>query len=198
MARTKRARTRPLRHAFRIKIEPFGNVQTSWAKVIEPKSDVYLPLKAEHVRESIKLKGVGNITTCSMAICARREKDAFGHVVEGYIDWTYNRAWVVSRLDRDGYPSECYVYAHNDGIGRLNDTLRGQKKLLAELEAEGGERIIHLRVPKRSTHGKEKRGSKRDGSRTRVQPRGARQRFAIATSGAIDPKGMQYIAVPKR
>jgi len=120
-----------------------------------------------------------------MAVCARREKTAFGHPVEGYIDWTYTRAWVVSQCDKNGMPSVCYVYEHSDGIGRLNDTLGGQKKLLAELEAEGGERIIHLRPAKRDTHGKTKRGSARDGSRTRVQPRGAKQRFAVAQMGAV-------------
>jgi len=189
MAKNSKRRTRPLRHAFRFKIEATGKVVTFWAKVIEAKRDVYLPLKAEHVRESIRLKGVGNTQTCAMAVCARREKEAFSHPVEGYIDWTYTRAWVVSQTDRNGMPSICYVYEHSDGIGRLNDTPGGQRQLLAELVAEGGERIVHLRAPSKSSGKNVKKDTRgrgaQDGSRSRVQPRGAKQRFAFAQAGAV-------------
>jgi hypothetical protein len=181
-------KTRQHQHAFRFKIESTGDIFVAWAKVIEPKADVFLPLKTEHVRESMRLKGVGNTQTCSMAVCALREKDNFSHAVEGYIDWTYTRAWVVSRRDRKtGMPSVCYVYDHSDSIGRLNDTRGGQKKLLAELEAEGGERIIHLKVPSKSTN-KNLRvpaSGRRDSTRTKIQPRGAKQRFAVAQAGAV-------------
>jgi len=180
-------RTRQQRHAFRFKLEPSGKIITAWAKVIEPKSDVFLPLKSEHVKESMRQKGAGNTQTCSMAVCAQRESECFSHAVEGYIDWFYKRAFVVSKLNKNGLPSECYVYAHNDGIGQLNDTPGGQKKLLEELEAEGGERIIHLLVPPKSTgrNPKPHGWGKRDGKRSKTQPRGAKLRFAVAQMGAV-------------
>jgi hypothetical protein len=183
------AKTREKRHAFRFKIVPGGKIMTVWAKVLIPRCDVDVPLKAEHVRESIKLKGVGNTQTCTMAVCARREAASFPHKVEGYIDWYYERAWVVSRLDQNGWPCECYVYAHNDNIGRLNDTPAGQRKLLAQLVAEGGERIIHLSVPPRSTGRSHsgRQGSRNDGSRTRRHLRGTKLRWAVAGMGVNPP-----------
>ena len=185
----KKRRTRQMRHAFRFKIEPSGKILTFWAKVIEAKRDVFLPLRSEHIRESMKLDGVGNTQTCSMAVCAQREKECFPHSVEGFIDWYYRRAFVVSRLDKNGLPSVCYVYEHSDGIGKLNDTKGGQQKLLEQLQAAGGERVIHL-MPPRNHHGstKPRSPSRKDGSRTRVTrvaARGAKLRFAVAQAGAV-------------
>ena len=180
-------RTRHQKHAFRFKIEPGGKIITCWATVINATRDVFVPLKVEHVREAIKLNGVGNTQKCSMAICAQRESDCFPHEVEGYIDWFYHRAYIVSRVDKNGLPSECYVYAHSDGIGQLNDTPGGQRKLLEQLEEEGGERIIHLRVPPQSIgrNPKAHAAGRKDGSRTKVQPRGAKLRFAVAQAGGV-------------
>lgn len=176
------------RHAFLFKIKVLGGKTqtiTQWARVIDARRDVFLPLKAEHVRESIKLNGVGNTQTCSMAVCAAANAELFAHQVEGYIDWYYRRAFVVSRLGKNGMPSECYVYMHSDGIGRLNDTPGGQRKLLAELEDAGGERIIHLRPVKKTAARLGRPKGKRDGSRTKVQPRGAKLRFAVAELGGV-------------
>jgi len=186
MARASSKR-RHQRHAFRFKIEPSGKIVTWWAKVIEAKRDVYLTLKAEHVRESIRLRGVGNTQTCSMAVCAQREQENFPHAVEGYIDWFYRRAFVVSRLDKNGMPRDCYVYEHSDGIGKLNDSKGGQQKLLETLEAEGGERIIHLRPIRRNPTAKHPPSGRRDGSRTKAQsmPRGSKLRFAVANMGGV-------------
>lgn len=177
------------RHAFRFKIKVSGKIHTCWAKVRPAKRDVFLPLKPEHVREAIKQHGVGNTQTCSMAVCAQKNQECFPHAVEGTIDWFYQRAFIVSRANKDGMPSECYVYAHSDQIGRLNDTNGGQKKLLAELEAVG-ERVIHLRpvIRKKSQRGANRPEGRRDGSRTKVghlQQRGAKLRFAIAQMGAV-------------
>jgi len=177
-----------VRHAFRVKIAHTGKVITYWCKVIDAKQDVFIPLKAEHVRKSIKLNGSGNTQTCTMAICAKANEDCFPHVVEGTIDWFYTRAFVVAQVDRNGIPKTCYVYAHSDGIGRLNDTPGGQRKLLKELEATpSGERIIHLRVIQPNTRVRSRKpAGKRDGSRTKVTSvRGARLRWAVAQGGAV-------------
>jgi hypothetical protein len=175
------------RHAFRFMVGSPEDQKTitCWAKVVPAKQDVFLPLKAGHVEKSIKLKGVGNTQCCSMAVCAYEEKDCFPHQVHGYIDWFYSRAFVVSKLDKNGLPAECYAYMHSDNIAKLNDSKGGQKTLLAELK-KGGDRIIHLRpVRGHDNKGPFPHRSRQDGSRTKVQPRGAKLRFAVAQMGGV-------------
>jgi hypothetical protein len=179
------------KHAFRFKIKPSNKVMTVWAKVVPAKKDVFLTLKVEHVRRAIKLRGAGNTQCCAMAVCAQTERQNFPHSVpaESYIDWYYYRAYITSRIDKNGLPSECYVYAHWDGIGRLNDTMGGLQQLLKELEAAGGERIIHLLPPQRRPsikgQGRAVQNGRRDGSRTKVQLRGSKLRAAIASMGGV-------------
>lgn len=177
------------RHAFRFRVGPEDDQKTItfWAKVIPAKRDVFLTLRAADVLRSMKLKGVGTTNTCTMAVCAKREASSFPHSVEGYIDWFYSRAYVVSRLDKNGMPAECYEYIHSDKIAQLNDTQGGQKKLLAQLEASG-DRIIHLRpiklgVAHKGTEGKPE--GRKDGSRTRITAKGAKLRFAVAQMGGL-------------
>lgn len=172
------------RHAFRFRVGS-GTV-TLWAKVVPAKRDVYLPLRAEHVAESIKLRGVGNTQTCAMAVCAARNAECFPHKVEGYIDWFYSRAFVVSKLDKNGMPIECYEYMHSDKIAQLNDTKGGQHKLLDQLR-ERGDRIIHLR-PVRDRASQKGSGAPKgigNGSRTRIAAKGAKLRFAVAQMGGV-------------
>src|SRR5262252_565765 len=122
--------------------------------------------------------------TCPMATCANANKEIFPHDFEGYIDWTYTRCYVVSKLDERGLPSECYCYLHRDGIGKLNDSPGGQRKLLKELIAQGP-RTIRL-SPMRLRFGQSRKGSGRnDGSRTSVPKvlRGAHLRYAVAHLG---------------
>ena len=176
------------RHAFRFKVA--GEEVVIWAKVLPGKQDVFLPLLDKHVEESIRLKGVGNSMTCSMAVCATREKHRFPHRVEGFIEWLYSRAYIVSRRDKNGMPSECYVYAHSDDIAHLNDSKAGQRKLLEQLQAQGGERIIHLRPivqerAKQDRRNRDRPRGRQDGSRTRTMPRGAKLRFAVAQMSGV-------------
>lgn len=177
------------RHAFRFKVGPRDEpkIVTFWAKVKPGKLDVYLTLTAEDVRRAMKLGGVGTTDTCTMAVCAKRQKEGFPHPVEGYVDWFYSRAFVVSKCDKNGMPVECYEYMHNDSIARLNDTRGGQKKLLGQLES-GGDRVIHL-LPVKRYDDHIKRSPSRgvgDGSRTRViRSKGAALRFAVAQLGGV-------------
>lgn len=179
------------RHAFRFKL-PDGQVLTAWAKARNAKKPVTLTLSAEDVSRSIELKGIGNTQTCSMAVCAKRQENAFPHSVDGYIDWNYRTAFVVSRLDSNtGMPSECFVYEHNDSIAKLNDTKGGQEKLLADLR-KNGNRQIRLLPPraKRSRDGETVKGSgKKDrGLRKKPALKGANLRFAVASlGGALQP-----------
>jgi hypothetical protein len=189
-----RKKNRRHKHCFRFRIIGVdGKPQyiESWAKVIRAKTSVKLDLMADHVRKSIKLKGVGNTQTCSMAVCSIAQRDRFPHPVLGFIDWQYSRAFVVTKLGRDGLPSECVEYTHSDDIAKLNDTKGGQKKLLAALLA-GGDRQISLRPTVDQTKNPnyrknaEPRG-KRDGTRTPGihTARGGKLRFAVGQLGGF-------------
>ena len=177
------------RHAFRFKVEKANGTTQEfecWADVIFANKSVTLSLKAEHVRESIRRKGVGNTQTCSMAVCASREEDRFPHPVEGYIDWQYSRAYVVSKLDKTGLPCECVAYRHYDEIARLNDSKGGQQKLLAQLEKYGDREIyLHsmvnemgvprIHLPSKNTGNRKSRAHTLKGSKLR---------FAVAQLGS--------------
>jgi hypothetical protein len=192
MTTRKKLRKSP-RHVFHYKIDlGDGAVQNNikgWARVRHPKRTVRLTLKAEHVRASIRSNGVGNTQLCTMAFCARAHAKEFDHPYIGDIDWTYARAYVGSRRNkRTGLPDECYVYAHSDDIGKLNDTRGGQERLLADLE-QNGDRIITLR-PYPQRHGESKRGGtgRRTGERTAKGTylgNGAGYRYAVAQLGGI-------------
>lgn len=183
------------RHCFRFRIigvDGKPQVIEAWAKVILAKSKVQLDLTADHVRKSIQLKGVGNTQTCSMAVCSIAQKDRFPHPVMGFIDWQYSRAFVVTKIGRDGLPCECVEYSHNDEIAKLNDTKGGQKKLLAELMAKGDRKVFlrptadATKLPSyRKSEGKPE--GRTDGTRrARVHTaRGGKLRFAIAQLGGF-------------
>lgn len=182
------------RHPFRFKIDGEdgkSQVLTAWAKTRLSNLPVNLILRAEHVRESMKKHGVGNTQTCSMAICAKKHKALFSHPVEGFIDWTYRRAYVVSKTSKEtGLPTECYVYNHSDEIALLNDTWGGQVKLLKLLE-NSGPRTIRLGPTKRNLRdraGEKRPTGPRTGSKTKHLGHGAKLRFAIAQLGGAPPK----------
>lgn len=179
----------PPRHTFRFKIQTPGEkpkVLAVKAKVIRATKPVELILTAADVRRSMRLKGVGNTQTCSMAVCAKRQADAFPHAVEGYIDWQYRTAFVVSKVSKQtGWPIACYAYDHQDQIAKLNDTRGGQKKLLAELEAKG-DRVIRLYPIKKRERAPGKKTGRLDGSRrSRPAAVGAKLRFAVAQLGGV-------------
>jgi hypothetical protein len=185
-----KSKSKRSRHTFSFKIttpgEPARMINVK-AGVTWAKRPVTLLLTAEDVERSIRAKGVGNTQTCSMAVCAKRQASQFPHSVEGFIDWQYSRAYVVSKVSKEtGLPSHCVAYVHHDNIAKLNDTKGGQKKLLAALQAEGP-RTIKLLPMVANPSGKVHRSSKRDGTRA---PRatflkGAHARYAFAQLGGV-------------
>ena len=184
---TKSKKTARHRHAFRFHIEQNdGKVREfiSWAKVFYATKPVALDLKADHVRRSIKLGGIGNTQNCSMAVCAISQKDKFPHPVEGHIDWTYGRAYVVTALGKDGLPSKCVCYTHWDAIARMNDTKGGQTKLLADLEANG-DRHINLLPYAKSLRKAGRPPGKNDGTRKSrpLHAKEAKLRYGTALLG---------------
>lgn len=179
-------------HAFRFKItDGEGKSQTlvAWAKVVDAKKPVKLHLTAEDVRRSIAMDGAGNTQTCTMAVCAKRQKAQFPHPTEGYIDWRYRRAFVVSKIDgKTRMPSECVVYEHNDTIAQLNDSKGGQAKLLQSLE-RNGDRDISLHPVHCYPKAEHKNaGDKKRKTPHRLSSRGANLRFAVAKLGGVDQK----------
>ena len=195
--KSSKRKTKRHRHCFRFKITGVDGkpqVIEAWAKVIRAKSPVTLDLTADHVKRSIKLKGVGNTQTCSMAVCSIAQADRFPHPVAGYIDWQYSRAFVVTKIGKDGLPSECVEYTHSDSIAKQNDTKGGQKKLLAQLIEKGDRHIRLLPTADQSTYPSHKarkhdgrpKGAN-DGTRTKraYTPRGGKLRFAIAQLGGF-------------
>ncbi len=138
----------------------------SKATVRIPRRAVVLPLTAEHVRRSINLGGIANTQTCSMAVCTIEHKESFQHPVVGFVDWYYNRAYVASKMGKDGLPSECYVYEHRDSVARLNDSKGGQTKLLHALE-ENGPRVVKLYPPRPSPERPGRKRGKNTGERSR-------------------------------
>ena len=179
------------RHAFRFIVPgedgDKDKVFTAWATVTAAIKSVKLVLTAADVRRSMKLKGVGNTQTCSMAVCAKRMADRFPHPVEGYIDWQYSRAYVVSKVSKvTGLPSACVVYLHNDTIAKLNDTRGGQQKLLADLEANGDRAVLLRPARVRGPVTQRKPTGKVDGSRSsRPAAHGAKLRFAFSQLGGV-------------
>lgn len=177
------------RHPFRFQIPGQGQCITSWAKVRNAKKPVTLSLRAEDVERAILLKGVGNTQTCTMAVCAKRQSSAFPHAVEGYIDWLYRTAFVVSKVSKEtGLPTECFVYEHKDTIAQLNDTKGGQEKLL-ELLKKHGDRQIRMFPPTenrdRSGETVPGAGKKNRGLRKAPSLKGANLRFAVAQLGGV-------------
>ena len=168
-----------------------GKTRTYWMKVILGWTHAYPILRAEHVMEAIRRKGVGDTQNCAEAVCAQRNPEAYVHPIEGTIDFTYSRAAVVSKIyreprrlasDRKLYvQGECVVYAHDHAdIARLNDSPRGQKKLLLMLR-KNGPLQQHFRPIKLGTRTWAVPPSgRKTGTRTRFKRGKAREAFAIA------------------
>jgi hypothetical protein len=179
----------PKRHAFRFKVSETGTVLVAWANVRKASKKVVLNLTADDVRRSMRLGGVGNTQTCSMAVCAKRQASQFPHKVEGYIDWQYRRAYVVTRVSKKtGLPVECVVYEHRDKIAQLNDSKGGQQKLLKELEANG-DRSISLLPPLQRTYPPNRPHNGNRTGKNSSKPvslgHGAKLRFAVAMAGGV-------------
>lgn len=180
-----------VRHTFLYRWEDANgkmHVIRAKARVKHPSRAVVLTLRPEHVKKSIKREGVGDTANCTMAICASDHATSFPHAVEGHIDWTYTRAFVVSKVNRDGLPTECYVYDHRDDIARFQDTAGGQTRLLSFLEKMGERQIVLFPKRIRSKKGRPGKGRKGSGARdVERRLRGGRLRYAVAQMASDRP-----------
>lgn len=185
MAKKKRTRRGVLkhRHSFNFKLEN-GEVIKSWASVRPASRIVELTLKKEHIEKSLALGGQGNTQTCAMAVCSREHGDAFPHPFH-FVDWLYKRAYFVTKT-KDGLPSECVVYTHNDSIAPLFDTKAGTRKLLKTIERDG-EKTITLYPPKPRIARPGRPAGEKTGERKRTinAKKGAALRFARLQLGGV-------------
>lgn len=172
------------RHTFRFKLEN-GTVIEAKAKVKAAKKAVKLVLAGEHVSQSIKSEGQGNTQKCAMAVCSRAHGDAFPHPFY-FVDWLYSRAYFVTKVHPETkLPTECVVYTHHDNIAPLFDTKTGMRKLLKQIEENGGSKTINLYPPAARSHRPGRPTGARSGERQRtITAKGAALRFARATMGA--------------
>lgn len=143
MTARKRQRRRGAFWPFRFYMDD-GKSMTVRAKVRYGKKPVDLILTDHDVERSIALNGVGDTRKCSMALCTMRHANDFvDHDVAGPVDWTYTRAAVVSK-EKEGLPFEVTVYAHSSDVAKFQDSIDGQRRLLALLK-EKGPMLIRLR-----------------------------------------------------
>ncbi len=165
------------RHAFRFKLDD-GQMITAWAKVVVARSRVELTLTADHLRKS--MDGQGNTQKCVMAVCSREHGDAFPHPFH-YVDWTYKRAYFVTKV-KNGMPVECVVYTHHDEVAPKYDTKPGMRALLKQLD--GGSKTINLYPPKFYAKPAGRPKGKNTGALKRpFQPRAANLRFMRMSLG---------------
>lgn len=167
---------------------------------------VDLLLDVPDVERSIELKGVGDTATCSMAVCVTRHAPVFDrHGVTGDVDWTYTRAAIVSKTDKEGMPSECVVYGHNSDIAKYQDNAAGQQRLLALLQQDGPMHIRLLPLKGKKARAAKKR-RKADGivprrpkrpSEPGKRLRGAKLRYATAMRG-LSPEEEASLSLPRQ
>lgn len=172
---------RPKRHPFRFKLEN-GKIITAWAKVRPAKRPVTIVLRPEHVRKSLAMDGQGNTQHCAMSVCSRDHGDAFPHPFE-FVDWLYNRAYFADKT-KDGLPTGCVSYQHNDGIAPLFDNTAAMKKFLTKLEKRGSYTITLYPAKYRKREGGRPRGRNTGERKRPYQPRGAGLRVARLRGGA--------------
>lgn len=172
------------RHTFRFKLEN-GAIIEAKAKVKAAKKAVALVLTDDHIRQAIRSDGQGNTQKCAMAVCSRAHGSSFPHPFH-FVDWLYSRAYFVTKVHPETkLPTECVVYTHYDNIAPLFDTKAGMKKLLKQIEDNGGNKTINLHPPvvHRKAAGRPRGVNTGERQRT-ITAKGAALRFARATMGA--------------
>lgn len=178
-----------MRHSFMFKTPNSATPIVFKAKSKYPKHPVDLILTEDHIKQAVAAKGFGNTQSCAGAFCALAHADYFPHAVEGYVDWTDTRCYIVSKL-KNGAPAECYVYRHKQpDVSRRFDMKSGADELLNIVRQEGP---IHIRLMPAFGRIKQDRSNHRsanDGSRSakkvKAVPRGSKFRFARTTVGLM-------------
>jgi hypothetical protein len=188
--RKPKSKVAKVRHPFLYRLENgdgTSKIRKAWATVEYTTKPVEIVLTAAHVRKSMERQGAGNTSSCSVAICTYNHRSAFPHNVEGHIDFNYSRAFVVTRVDKNGLPSRCKVYEHNArNIAKLNDTPGGQQRLLDAIEKDGPITVTFKPHRVRSAIGRPGAGRPTTGARNPMKGlKGAKLRYAVYKLGSM-------------
>jgi hypothetical protein len=188
-ARKSRSKYAQVRHLFLYKLQlPDGGekLMRHAAKVVHATEPVALQLDAGTVERSMKIDGAGNTAKCSGSVCIYEHRDLFPHPVIGWTDFTYSRAFIASKLDSHGLPSECVAYEHdNNAMARLNDGPDGHKKLLAKIRKYGPITLRLKPYRPRSEVGRPGAHRATTGVRSPLRRIGANLRFAVLVAGSL-------------
>lgn len=160
---------------------------------------VRIPVKARNATSSVKLSPIlldllrgdeGMSISCRNAQCALRQNShAFPHEVH-LAEFTDKRAYIVDKLDKQGVPQSCVVYAHEQGSFQKEfDT----KKKNSLQKMSGIEKPFTLFPPPQGkgsgrghTGGKTTSGTHRLKTREKKVLRGPRGAFARARRAGIN------------
>jgi hypothetical protein len=113
---------------------------------VSAKKTIRLGVKARNATSSVILsRTLGDVAagtegmsiTCANAECALRQNgETFPHPV--YLaEFTDNRAYIVDKLNKQGVPTSCVVYAHNQGKFQKQFDTKGKRSLAKMSGAEG-------------------------------------------------------------
>jgi hypothetical protein len=113
---------------------------------VSARKTIRLGVKARNATSSVILsRTLGDIAsgtegmsiTCANAECALRQNgEAFPHPV--YLaEFTDNRAYIVDKLNKQGVPISCVVYAHKQGKFQKQFDTKGKRSLAKMSGAEG-------------------------------------------------------------
>lgn len=165
----KKPKRRRYRHLFRF--GGFGGHQT--VNISVPCSDAKSFVRLSRTEADVIRGKPGVALACANAQCAMDNKGLFPHPV--YLaEFTRSSAYIVDRLNRQGQPTHCVRYRHDDGgwIGKF-DVPGGKARLIRSGEAE---RTVTLSVPSKNKYRAGRPQGNQDGSRSKTMPHGATRR----------------------
>ena len=198
--RKHRSKFAKVRHTFYFKmIMPDGkkHIIPKKALVIPAKHGASMLLNEPTILRSIELDGVGNTSTCPMAICTYNNKSSFPHPHGGIADLTRTRAFIASELDKFRMPVKCYCYEHNHAdIVKLNDSKGGQRRLLELVRKNGPIELTFSPMRKRSAPGRSGINPKTGARRTTTGARSPDQQKRLRLH-ALRYADRQFGALPE-
>lgn len=166
MEKTKR---RKYRHLFRL--GGFGGNQT--VNIAVPVSDARSTVRLPRKEADVIAGKPGMAVACANAQCSMVNPGVFSHPV--YLaEFTRTHAYIVDRLSRQGQPTHCVRYRHDDGgwIAKF-DKPGGKAKLIRSGDAE---RTVTLSPPQKHKYRPGRPKGTQDGSRSKSMPHGATRR----------------------
>lgn len=174
------AKRKPSRHTFHFGVPGRDGTVSIPCPVSRGKTTITITRSLDDVKKGKP----GMAMACADMVCAQRHKDKFPHKIH-FAEFTRSRAYIVDEM-KNGIPTHCVVYEHDDNSIPLFDKRGGKQKLIRE---GGAERKITLRPPEdRPKYGyaKGRKSGPFDGSKSTQLSQGSRRR-AIEAGLAMSP-----------